>query len=196
MTKAAETRLAILKKAFELIYTNGYQTTSVDDIIATTQVTKGAFYYHFKNKDEMGLAVINELMAPTMQTNFIEPLKNSQNPLNDIYTLIKELLLNNPFLKMEYGCPASNLTHEMSPVNNAFNVVLSDLSKQWQQAIEDCLNKGKKAGQVNNNVNARQTAFFIMSGYWGIRNLGKLCNNADCYQTYLKELKKYLKNCE
>ena len=52
--KAAATRLNILQKAFGLVYQNGYRTTSVDDIIATTQVTKGAFFYHFKHKDGNG----------------------------------------------------------------------------------------------------------------------------------------------
>lgn len=37
MKKAETTRLNILQKAFELIYVKGYQTTSIDDIIATTQ---------------------------------------------------------------------------------------------------------------------------------------------------------------
>jgi AcrR family transcriptional regulator len=58
MKKSAATRLMILEKAFELIYAKGYQTTSIDDIIATTKVTKGAFYYHFKTKDEMGLLLL------------------------------------------------------------------------------------------------------------------------------------------
>ena len=62
MKKAEITRLNILQKAFDIIYANGYQTTSIDDIIATTKVTKGAFYYHFKSKDEMGLAIINEIL--------------------------------------------------------------------------------------------------------------------------------------
>jgi TetR/AcrR family transcriptional repressor of nem operon len=66
MSKAANTRITILQKAFELIYSKGYQTTSIDDIIATTQVTKGAFYYHFKTKDEMGVAIIEEILKPTM----------------------------------------------------------------------------------------------------------------------------------
>ncbi|MDN3709585.1 TetR family transcriptional regulator [Myroides ceti] len=55
MKKAEATRLTILKKAYELIYINGYQTTSIDDILATTKVTKGALYYHFKIKTKWGL---------------------------------------------------------------------------------------------------------------------------------------------
>jgi len=60
MSKAQDTRMTILRKAFELIYRQGYQATSIDEIIATTAVTKGALFYHFKNKEEMGLAIINE----------------------------------------------------------------------------------------------------------------------------------------
>ena len=43
MSKAAATRLTILQKAFELVYANGYQATSIDDILIKTAVTKGAF---------------------------------------------------------------------------------------------------------------------------------------------------------
>lgn len=43
MKKSQATRIDILKKAFQLIYPKGYQATSIDDILATTKVTKGAF---------------------------------------------------------------------------------------------------------------------------------------------------------
>eukprot|EP01034_Spumella_vulgaris_P015579 gene15579-19906_t len=95
----------ILQKAFELIYVKGYQATSIDDILATTQVTKGAFYYHFKNKDEMGIAIINELMKPALTGSFIETLQKEENPLDAIYGLMHHLLMKNEFLKVEYGCP-------------------------------------------------------------------------------------------
>src|ERR1044071_5823658 len=105
MGKAIETRHLILGKAFELIYVNGYQATSIDDIIATTKVTKGAFFYHFKNKDEMGLAVINELMYPSMYEAYVKPLSDSQQPVKDIYASMKYLLMEDTFLQAKYGCP-------------------------------------------------------------------------------------------
>jgi TetR/AcrR family transcriptional regulator, transcriptional repressor for nem operon len=182
----------ILEKAFELIYTKGYQTTSIDEIIATTKVTKGAFYYHFNNKDEMGLAIINEIVKPTMQDAFIKPLQDAKNPIKEIYRMIKALLLDNPFLKLEYGCPAGNLTQEMTPWNVEFGKALSELILEWQQTIENCIRSGKANGTVRKNVNPQQVAYFIMSSYWGIRNFGKVYNSADCYHSYLKELKTYL----
>lgn len=192
MTKASTTRNTILQKAFELIYTKGYQTTSIDEIIATTKVTKGAFYYHFKTKDEMGLAIINEILKPTMKNDFIKPLQNAKNPIKEIYDMTKALLLENPFLKLEYGCPAGNLTQEMTPWNIEFGKALAELTLEWQQTIENSIKIAKENGTVRDSVNPEQVAYFIMSGYWGIRNFGKVYNNTDCYHSYLKELKIYL----
>lgn len=192
MKKAEATRLNILEKAFELIYVKGYQTTSIDEIIATTQVTKGAFYYHFKNKDEMGVSIINELLKPSMTSSFIEPLRSDSDPLNAIYNLMHNLLIENKFLKVEYGCPASNLTHEMTPWNADFHHALNDLTQQWIKTMADSIENGKKNGYVRANIDALQATMFVLSGYWGIRNFGKLENSKDVYFPFLKELRNYL----
>lgn len=192
MKKAEATRLTILQKAFELIYVKGYQTTSIDDIIATTKVTKGAFYYHFKSKDEMGLAIINEILKPTLSNSFIEPLQKEQNPLDAIYNLMHNLLMKNEFLKVEYGCPASNFTQEMTPWNADFNKALNELTQQWTKVMTQKIEDGKKKGFVRQEVNAKQVTMFVMSGYWGIRNFGKLENSKNTYIAYLKQFKIYL----
>ena len=192
MKKAEATRQAILQKAFELTYINGYQTTSIDTIIAATQVTKGAFYYHFQNKEEMGAAIINEILKPTLKGNFTEVLQSAQNPLDAIYDLMQHLLLKNDFLKVEYGCPAGNLTGEMTPWNPVFTKLLMELTEDWIALITQAIIKGKAAGFVRAAVNARQVALFVMSGYWGIRSFGKLGKSKQVYLTYLKELKNYL----
>lgn len=191
MKKAAATRLSILQKAFELIYSKGYQTTSVDDILATTQVTKGAFYYHFKSKDEMGMAIINEVMKPALTGNFREILDNP-DPLKAIYNLMYELLMKNELLKVAYGCPAANFTQEMSPWNRDFTLALNEITSLWQKAMIAALEKGKQKGYVRKEVNPKQVTLFVMSGYWGARNFGKLENDKKAYQPYLKELKNYL----
>ena len=191
MKKSEATRQNILQKAFELIYSHGYQTTSVDEIIATTQVTKGAFYYHFKTKDEMGLAIIKELMIPNFQNTFIEPFQNDDNPMDTIYNLIHHLLMENEDLKVEYGCPASNFTQEMAPWNIDFTKALNQLSMKWENAMIDAIEKGKMNGEVKIDVNAKEVAVFVLSGYWGVRNLGKLENSKSVYLVYLKGLKSY-----
>lgn len=194
MKKAEATRLNILQKAFELIYVKGYQNSSIDDIIANTQVTKGAFYYHFKNKDEMGLAIIKDILQPTFKASFIEPLQQERDPLKAIYLLMQHLLLENPFLKVEHGCPASNFTQEMAPWHVDFSKALDTLIREWTHAMDELLEKGQQEGFLRKEVDVHQVTLFVMSGYWGIRNFGKLENSKEIYFPYLEALKHYLES--
>ena len=192
MSKAANTRTMILTKAFELIYKQGYQATSIDNILATTQVTKGAFFYHFKNKDYMGLAMINEIIYPGMYATLVKPLLDSKDPINEIHEMMRNVLLKVPFLRAKYGCPAVNLIDEMSPLNEDFKTALLKLTDQWQDAIKESINQGKASKEIRVDVNPEYVACFVVAGYSGIRNMGKAMGSS-CYNIYLQELKNYLK---
>lgn len=193
MSKAAATRLNILQKAFELIYFKGYQATSIDEIIASTAVTKGAFFYHFKNKEEMGLAMIKEVMYPGMSPYMIQALGRTNDPIQDIYNLVKNLLLTNPFFKVEYGCPAVNLIDEMAPLNASFKNALAHLMLNWQHAIEKNLEKAQAEGQLNAGFEPKQVALFITANYNGIRNIGKIMGRPS-YVAFLKQFEVYLQS--
>jgi len=192
MKKAESTRLTILKKAFELIYSHGYQTTSIDEIIAQTKVTKGAFFYHFKSKDEMGLAIINEIIKPAILSTYDNELNSVKDPSEALFRFTKKLLLESPELLIQYGCPVGNIIQEMTPWNKGFTEILAEIMGEWQHTIEAVITKGKKSGAIRKDVNARQVAVFLISGYWGVRNFGKVHNSPAPYSAYLKELKLYL----
>jgi len=192
MKKSAATRQTILNKAFELIYVNGYQSASVDQIIAETEVTKGAFYYHFKSKEDMGLAVIREVMQENMRSGLIQPLMDSPDPIEAIYTMMSDLLLSNPFLQLKYGCPTYNLIQEMAPLNEQFNTELSEIMFTIKDTMFAALEKAKSEGKININTDSSGVADFVMAGYGGIRIIGKLSQNKDPYTSYLKQLKLYL----
>ncbi len=59
------TRKRLLKAAFQEVYRSGFQSASLDTILAATGVTKGALYYHFEGKEALGLAVVEEVIAGT-----------------------------------------------------------------------------------------------------------------------------------
>lgn len=193
MKKAEATRLNILQKAFELVYMKGYQATSIDEIIASTAVTKGAFFYHFKNKEEMGLAMIKEVMHPGMSPYMIQVLGGTNNPIDDIYNMIKDLLLVNPFFKVAYGCPAVNLIEEMAPLNDSFKKALSNLMLEWQHAIEKTLEKAQLDGQLNSTFKPKQVALYITVSYSGVRNIGKIMGEKS-YVAFLEQFKVYLQS--
>jgi len=193
MSKAAATKQLILTKSLELIYKNGYQSTSIDEIIATTNVTKGAFFYHFKSKEEMGLAIINEIFYPGVVEGLSRPLSNAANITEGIYKMLHSILFDHSVFIVAYGCPVANLIEEMAPVNEAFKNSLSRLVSRVQKELELALVNAQKEGQLRKDVDCKRVAIFLLTGYNGVRNIGKIFGKTS-YISFLKEIKIYLNN--
>ena len=50
------TREHLLQAAFREVFRYGFQSAGIDTILAATNVTKGALYYHFESKEALGYA--------------------------------------------------------------------------------------------------------------------------------------------
>jgi len=57
--RSEETRTKIMDSAIKLFSSTGYNKASVDDICAEAGISKGAFYHHFKSKQELFLALLD-----------------------------------------------------------------------------------------------------------------------------------------
>ena len=51
--KRRSTKSKIVKAAWTLFHKNGYEQTTVDEIIAASKTSKGTFYHYFKGKEEL-----------------------------------------------------------------------------------------------------------------------------------------------
>lgn len=54
-----DARTRLLQAAFSVVRAQGYAATSVDDLCREAGVTKGAFFHHFRTKDELAVAAAN-----------------------------------------------------------------------------------------------------------------------------------------
>ncbi len=71
----------LLDAALHVIRTKGYSATTVDELCAAAGVTKGAFFHHFKSKEELGVAAADhwseltgELFAGAAYHDHADPL--------------------------------------------------------------------------------------------------------------------------
>lgn len=61
--KKRTTKNRIVKAAWNLFYKNGYDNTTVEDIIKLSKTSKGTFYHHFKGKHAL-LSTLSDLFDP------------------------------------------------------------------------------------------------------------------------------------
>src|SRR5437879_12528811 len=71
------TRDAVLAAALRLMQVHGYHATSLDDVLRESGVGKGNFYYHFRSTEDLGYAILDQLVAKfqerSLEPCFVEP---------------------------------------------------------------------------------------------------------------------------
>src|SRR5271163_1910531 len=76
------TRERLLHAAAREIYRSGFQSASLGTILASAGVTKGALYHHFKNKEALGYAVVEEIISPDVRGTWVRPLQSVKDPID------------------------------------------------------------------------------------------------------------------
>jgi len=66
--QASNTRAAIIKAATDMFVENGYYSTAVRDIAERANVTSGALIHHFRTKEQLFLAVFDQLETEMLQS--------------------------------------------------------------------------------------------------------------------------------
>ena len=84
------TKILIIEKSFVLFLKKGLKEASLNDILSTCGVSKGAFYHHYKSKDELIIEVLNRFFFSYFKKQDVD---YSNNTFEDkISTLIKAFI--------------------------------------------------------------------------------------------------------
>ncbi len=137
-------RKEILDAAFMEIFNKGFQGVSVDDTVAKTKLTKGAFYHQFPTKLDLGYALVDEVIRPMIIDRWIRPLDAYENPFDGILFQMKVLIGDGDLAHLKLGCPLNNLVQEMSPIDQGFHKRLKYALNLWVDEMERQLNIDKQ----------------------------------------------------
>ena len=188
MRDPERTRELLLQAAFQEIYRSGFRSADLDAILAAAGVTKGALYYHFDNKEALGYAVVDEVIANSVQQKWVQPLRNAQNPIDVLVRIVQSESLRREDVRR--GCPLLNLSQEMSGLDEGFRRRTAKLFGDWHDAIADALLEGQKRGIVRSEINAYETATFLIAAYEGYVVLAKNSQDArtmQCGQRWVRD---------
>lgn len=177
------TRDRILAAAFQELYENGFQGTSVDRIVARTDLTKGAVFHIFPNKLALGYAVVDEVVASMIRAQWVIPLAGAEDCLEVIarsFEVGAEELARMP---MHHGCPLNNLAQEMSAVDAGFKERVERVFEEWISALAAALADGQRLGVVRADVDTRDAAELLVTLIEGILSLAKTSQEAAVLHT-------------
>lgn len=184
------TREALLTAAFHCVHRAGFQGTDLDTILEAAGVTKGALYHHFANKEALGYAVVDEVIGQIQRERWLEPLQNAEDPIGRLIAIVQATSLQQE--QVERGCPLNNLAQEMSPLDEGFRTRIAAQFGAWRGAIADALRDGQRRGKVRGDVDAMETATFLVATYEGYVSLAKNAQDFRELQSGKKLMVRYL----
>jgi TetR/AcrR family transcriptional repressor of nem operon len=109
---ATSARSKLLEVAMRILREKGYNATTVDELCAAAEVTKGAFFHHFKSKEDMAVAAADHWSAATGELFTQAAYHHASDPLDRVLGYIDlraSLIRGEP---AEFSCVAGTMTQE------------------------------------------------------------------------------------
>lgn len=152
--EALKTREHLLLAALETFHKKGVARTSLNEIAQAAGVTRGALYWHFKNKEDLFDALFQRI-SDDIENCLVQDLENSEEDcwLGFRLTLLKffERLENNSMHNKFYNILFFKCEHTAQ--NEAIVSLMSKYKLLWNHKInmilEDCIRQQALAADLD-----------------------------------------------
>ncbi|MFD7898162.1 ScbR family autoregulator-binding transcription factor [Streptomyces sp. NPDC059743] len=153
--RAIKTRAAILEAAASVFDQYGYDAATISEILARSEVTKGALYFHFPSKEDLARGVLSDQTRDLVTG----PTDSKVQELIDVTMVVAHRSLHDMILRA-----GTRLAVEQGSVD------FSDVSPfpVWSRLSEDLLVQAKERGELLPYVKPRETAELVVGAWTGI----------------------------
>jgi TetR/AcrR family transcriptional regulator, transcriptional repressor for nem operon len=155
------TRQRIVEAGLYLFWLQGYASTGVADILSRAEANAGSFYYFFKTKEALLLAVL-ELYIQMLNPRVVNPVFSKiEDPVERIFGILGFYRQNLLATGCTYGCPIGRLALEISEEQFKVHKLLADNFDGWTAAIEKCLEDAKD--RLPENTDFKTLSRFVLT---------------------------------
>jgi TetR/AcrR family transcriptional repressor of nem operon len=198
-TKGAATRQRILDRAQAMILSRGYAGTSLDALIKSLGLTKGAFFHHFDSKSDLARHLIERFSADGItlfQQTKARAEKLSDDPLQQLLIIIglyRELFegLTEPYP----GCLLAAYVYEMQLFDDDLKPVINREFELSRRELAALIRRIQQQYPPRAAVDPVALADMFMSTFEGAFVLSKSLNEPDItaqqlglYKTFIETL--------
>ena len=191
-SRAMQTRKKILREAAQLFALKGFHDTKVDELIKAAEVTSGAFFHHFKGKDDLAFAVIDHHMEQRRQamdriekglpgSDVVDPLELAFRRLDAACEMVVRRR------NRKGGCLIGNLATALSDTRPEFRKRLGECFDEMAAEFE--IHLAEAAADRDLDVDSREIARYIVSVIEGAIMLSRTQRDIGLVQQQIQRLK-------
>ena len=195
-SKGAATRERILDSAQAMILDHGYAGVSVDQLISSLGLTKGAFFHHFKSKQELARTLIQRYSdegVALFRTNLARAKKLSDDPLQQFLIFIglyEELFegLTEPYP----GCLLASYVMEMQQFDEDMRRIINVEFEMSRTELTKLINEISQKYPPRSAFDPVSLADGFMAVFEGAFILSKSLQEANITALQLRHYKNYI----
>ena len=190
------TREKILNGAQELILNRGYSGMKVDHVLEPVGITKGAFFHHFKTKDDLAKALLrryNGQDALLYEETRDRAEKLSDDPLQQVLIFIR--LFEDMFsgLTEPYpGCLLASYLYELQQFDDETRDMLRESFARWRTLLKEKFERVIQKYPPRNPVSASHLADAFTVVLEGAFITGKAMNEPKLVAEQLRLYRNYI----
>lgn len=190
------TRQRILDSAHDLILSDGYAATTLDEILAASEATKGAFFHHFESKEAMAAALFEQYLEGDRRA-FDETVRRAERLTSDP---LQQLLITIGFFEEMYGamdsphpgCLLASFAYQSDLMTPERRARSADSFLLWRDAFVEKLRAAEKLHQPSVPIDVEAVADMLNVILEGGFIMSKVLDDAGLLVRYLRVLRGYL----
>jgi TetR/AcrR family transcriptional repressor of nem operon len=182
----------ILDAALRVIRAKGYAATTVDDLCAASDVTKGAFFHHFKSKDDLAVAAAEHWSKVTGELFEAAPYHAHADPLERVlgYLDFRKQLLTGDVA--EFTCLVGTMVQETFGTSPAIRVACEASISEHAAKIETDIAEAMRQRGLRAGWTAKSLALHSQAVLQGAFILAKAKDDAKIASASIDHLRRYI----
>jgi AcrR family transcriptional regulator len=164
--KAEETQRRIVAAAADLFEAHGYHSTSLNDVIAAAGSTKGGFYFHFRSKAELALAVL-ETTRERFGREVFAATELHERAADQMVSMARAIAeVSRSSVSGLLGRLCNELREEPDVPDAAINAY-----GRWVGIVEGLLVRARSEGSLDRSIDIASAARFVVGAFVGVEQL-------------------------
>ena len=190
--ETSNTKTKLLDAALIAIRAKGYTATTVDDICEAAGVTKGAFFHHFKSKEDLAVAAARHWGALTSGLFASAPYRALQDPLDRVlaYVDFRKAILQGEL--PEYTCFAGTTIQEVYDTHPLIREACEKTISDHAAVVEADIAEAMRKYHITGNWTAQSLALYTQAVLQGAFILAKARQNSAVAGDCIDHLRRYI----